>query len=439
MEAHSSDGERQVSGVHDTDYTKMDETISEYIYKEVFVKFVLAFVHPSDYEEVEKVLAENVDITTMLNGKPINTGYKNNSGSGVTTELNTIVAAFVEYVSTCLAITKHVYRVRHGKDVDFNIIRRNTIRSALVQYEETTQLAHVFWGSFVFKDAKVDVYSIPYAVIGAKFGDDGVGAHLPLIGDEDWASAAQWFTKSIGMVLKVSFSRPQDGTFFLGRHYPRPLQSLASYADVAKACRKISVARNCDVEKYKLKLHGYWTTDSKTPGIREYLIAVARVYDVNLQCYDGIVEVDEMGRPVLSEEMAHLLANDKDMFYRVANGPYDVTDEDVPMMLEAIAPQLNFESSAEFEAWIAALAECATWEELDSFQIPGVDYDPDAEPEGTVRMSGPAANLLGANTSQPSHVADCSLEDIASAAELALEQCLAEVGESNGSECAVAV
>jgi len=438
-EAHSSDGERQVSGVHDTDYTKMDETISEYIYKEVFVKFVLAFVHPSDYEEVEKVLAENVDITTMLNGKPINTGYKNNSGSGVTTELNTIVAAFVEYVSTCLAITKHVYRIRHKKDVDFNIIRKNTIRSALVQYEKRTQLTHVFWGSFMFKDTEVDVYSIPYAVIGPKFGDDGVGAHLPLIGDEDWASAAQWFTESIGMVLKVSFSRPQDGTFFLGRHYPRPLQSLASYADVAKACRKISVARNRDVEKYKLKLHGYWTTDSKTPGIREYLIAVARLYDVDLQCYDGIVEVDDMGRPVLSEEMAYLLANDKDMFYRVANGPYDVTDEDVPMMLEAIAPQLNFESSAEFEAWLAALAECATWEELDSFQIPGADYDPDAEPEGTVRMSGPAANLLGANISQPSQVADCSLEDIASAAELALEQYLAEVGDANGSECAESV
>jgi len=438
MESHVPDGERQVSGVHDTDYTKMDETISKYIYEEVFVKFVLAFVHPNDCEEVKKVLADNVDITTMLNGKPINTGFKNNSGSGVTTELNTIVAAFVEYVSTCLAITKHVYRVKHTKEVDFSVVRKNTIRNALVHYRDSNDLSHIFWGGFMFRGVEVDIYSIPYAVIGPKFGDDGVGAHLPHITDADWQSAAMWFTVAIGMKLKVSFSRPEDGTFFLGRFYPRPLQSLASYADVAKACRKISIARNSDIEKYKLKLHGYWTTDSKTPGIREYLIAVARVYGVELRCYEGIVELDGMGRPVLSDEMAHLLANDKDMFYRVANGPYDVTDEDVPMMSEAIAPQLNFESSAEFEMWIDALQDCATWEELDAFQIPGADFDPDAEPEGTVRMSGPAANLLQANSPQPSATADCSFEDVVLAAELAVEQYLAEVEDSNPSECAEA-
>lgn len=423
MHAADVDTGGQVSGLHDTDYSKMDETISEYIYS-WFVEFVLAFVHPADYDEVKKILEANVDFTTMLNGKPIKTGFKNNSGSGVTTELNTVVSAFVEYVSTCLAITRTTFRLRHKKELDLSTVKRTTIRTALKHYaDKSGDLSHLFWGDFMFKGLDVDIYSIPYAVIGPKFGDDGVGPHLPGISDDDWGASATFFTEAIGMKLKVAFSRPEDGTFFLGRYYPKPLESLASYADVVKALRKISVARNCDVEKYKLKLLGYWTTDSQTPGIREYLIAVARMYGVDLHCYEGIVEVDDEGTPMLSKEMAHLLATDRDMFYRVAGGPYCVTDEDVPMMLEAIATQVQFECASELEGWLESLAQCATWEDLDAFQLPGMDFDPDAEPEGTVRMSGPVANLLSASSSG-SDLTQFSLDDLAAAAEVALQELL---------------
>lgn len=440
-EASNEDENCLVSGVHDTDYTKMDETISEYIYTSLFSKFVLAFVHPSDYEEVKKILKDNVDIMTMLNGKLVGTGHKNNSGSGVTTELNTLVAAFIEYVTTCFAITKHTHRLRHKKEMDLGTVKKSTIRTALTRYSESMDLSHIYWGDFMFKNNTPDIWSIPYAVIGPKFGDDGVGAHLPKISDADWKESATFITETIGMILKVSFARPENGTFFLGRYYPKPLESLASYADVGKACRKISVARNGDREKYKLKLHGYWTTDSKTPGIREYLIAVARMYNVDLHTYEGIVQVDDEGRPVLSEEMAHLLASDRDMFYRVAGGPYCVEDEDIPMMIEAIATQINFESSSECEAWLESLAKCTTWEELDSFQIPGGDYDPDDEPEHTVRMSGPAASLLATTSAQSSTMADCSLDDLVAAADIALEEGVTaglfnEEGDTNASDSA---
>lgn len=425
MHAADADKGGQVSGLHDTDYSKMDETISEYIYS-WFVEFVLAFVHSADYDEVKKILEANVDFTTMLNGKPIKTGFKNNSGSGVTTELNTVISAFVEYVSTCLAITKTTYRLRHKTELDLAAVKRTTIRTALKHYaEKSGDLTHLFWGDFMIKDHEVDIYSVPYAVIGPKFGDDGVGPHLPGISDDDWNASAIFFTEAIGMKLKVAFSRPEDGTFFLGRYYPKPLESLASYADVVKAVRKISVARNLDVEKYKLKILGYWTTDSLTPVIREYLIAVARMYDIDLHCYDSIVEVDDEGTPVLTKELAHLLAMDRDMFYRVAGGPYCVSDDDVPMMLEAIAPQVNYNSASELEGWLESLAKCATWEDLEAFQLPGMDFDPDAEPEGTVRMSGPVANLLSAQPSQ-SCMPDCSLDELAEAAQLALDELLQE-------------
>jgi len=431
MEASNIDEDGQVSGMHDTDYSKMDETISEYIYS-IFVEFVLAFVHPNDYEEVKTVLADNVDLTTMLNGRPIKTGFKNNSGSGVTTELNTVVSAFIEYVSTCLAITKSTHRLRHPdwEELDLKTVKKTTIRKALKYYAENSgDLTHLYWGGFMFKSNSIDFYSIPYVVIGPKFGDDGVGPHLPGISDDDWGASAIFFTEAIGMKLKVAFTRPQDGTFFLGRYYPRPLESLASYADVPKACRKLSIASNLDIEKYKLKLRGYWTTDSRTPGIREYLIAVARMYDVELRSFDGIVEIDSDGSSlVLTQEAAHLLATDRDMFYRVAGGPYCVEDDDVPMMTEAIADQLNF-TAAELEQWLKDLEQCKTWEDIDAFQMPGMDYDPDAEPEGTTRMAGPVANLLSADSKSGSAGAFL-IDELVVAAELALSELV--VGETEG-------
>lgn len=449
MQASNVDTGGQVSGMHDTDYSKMDETISEYIYS-WFVDFVLAFVHPSDYEEVKKILADNVDFVTMLNGKPVKSGFKNNSGSGVTTELNTVVSAFIEYVSTCIAITISTYRLRRNKELKLSEIHRTTIKTALKYYlkESGDQISYLFWSDFMFKkpdgsradihdipfggsSIEIDFYSIPYAVIGPKFGDDGVGPHLPGISNEDWNAAAMFFTEAIGMKLKVSFSRPQDGTYFLGRYYPQPLESLASYADVPKALRKLSIAQSMDVEKYKLKLLGYWTTDSLTPGIREYIIAVARMFKVDLHRYDGVVEIDEDGYPILSEEMSHLLATDRDMFYRVAAGPYCTTEEDVPMMQEAIAPQVNFENNmTEFVKWLELLSKCATREELDAFQLPDTDFDPEEEPEGTTRMAGPVASLLSAQSQLPStsqHISDqLTFGDLATAAEIAMEECLRE-------------
>jgi hypothetical protein len=206
------------------------------------------------------------------------------------------------------------------------------------------------------------------------------------------------------------------------------LETLASYADVLKALRKISIARNLDVDKYVMKLRGYWTTDSKTPGIREYLIAVAKMYRVELAVYAEVVDFYDDGSPVLTKELADLLAADRDMFYRVAGGPYCVEDDDIPLMTQAIAAQVGFDNSAEFERWLNSLAQCSTWEELDAFQLPGMDYDPDEEPEGTTRMDGPVANLLMLKSTDDVRAA-LTFDDLVMAADLAYEEEVAATGE----------
>jgi len=65
---------------------------------------------------------------------------------------------------------------------------------------------------------------------------------------------------------------------------------------------------------------------------------------------------------------------------------------------------------------------------LDEFQLPGMDYDPDAEPEGTVRMDGPVTSLLVAQSAGPSDTPswDGRLDfgDLATAAEIAIGELL---------------
>jgi len=430
--------EHTVSGAHDTDYTKMDETISEFIYNQLFVKFVLAFVDDRDKAEVSDILAANVNIKTVLDGKTITVGYKNNSGSGVTTELNTIVSAFVEYCITCYAICMYVWRVKHQQGLvtgtlQFDQIKKNTVKKALEQYSKMHSFHDIGRGSWMYRSTpdgpQLDMYSIPYAVIGPKCGDDGVAPHLPKITDAVWEAAAKYVTSSIGMIVKVTFSNPENGKYYLGRHFPRPLESLASYADVITSCRKLSVAKGLDIEKFKLKVFGYWTTDHNTPGIREYLIVVANIFGFQLRKFTDIVELDsQSGGMVLTPEMAKLLANDSDMFYRCAAGPYPFEEGDEGMMFEAIAPQLGF-TPAEMQAWLEDMAKCTTREELDEFQIPGADYDPDAEPEGTVRVAGPVANLLSTFVG-PDHakhgvwVSGTSFGELVAASTIALEECL---------------
>jgi hypothetical protein len=444
---------RDVTGLHDTDYTKMDETISEYIYG-WFTTFVLAFVSDGDRVEVEQILEANVDLKTVLKTTMIKTGHKNNSGSGVTTELNTFVSAFVEYLSTTFAIVRHITRSGQKDSLPFEKFTRTAVRRNLERYLKSLPLEWVCSRIYECDYREVeksiaagkslasilDIFTIAYRTIGPKFGDDGVAPHLPYITDENWSESSNYVTNIIGMILKVTYTSLESGTFFLGRRYPAPTKTLASYADVIKAMAKLSIARNSDFDKYVLKLRGYWTTDSKTPGIGEYLTAVARIYGVELTMFDGMTEVDENGTEVLTEEMAALLTSDRDMFHRVVNGPYDVEDSDIPILLDSVSIELGFGCSSDCQEWLKGLSECSTWEELDRWLLPGVSFDPDAEPEGTRRVSGAFHYLLRLKDEAAftdryaqelrvlSHLEEreCEIDELVSSAELALDYLLRE-------------
>jgi len=251
--------------------------------------------------------------------------------------------------------------------------------------------------------------------------------------DSQWSRAADYLTKSIGMVhegestLKVTFNTPDDPYYFLGRWYAAPNSSMASYCDVLKAIRKLSVAKNSDRERYMLKLHGYWTTDSDTPVLSEFLQALARMYGITLEMYfaqePGMCPTDdgrltkwaweELDLPELlasDNVFAKLYRDDRDMFYRVAGGVYvSPGADDARLMHEAVARQLGM-SSGDLEVIRASLRKASTWDEIDAIRICGQDWDPSAEPEGTIRVDGPVKSLLD---QAPSSVTDAKrLESI---------------------------
>lgn len=432
------------SGSHDTDFSKLDETYSEDMYR-FFVTFTLYFTRTDDKEVVERILMGNVNLITAIGAMLAQTGWKNNSGSGITTELNTFFCAFEEFVNTCFAIAMNEHEYSGDKPMDWSKLTSSKLHKYLESYATRTirfaegcgkkdltveafMKRHVpcwrttaEWNAVPVPDRAPfsfnNVYKIPYFVIGPKFGDDGIGMHLPGICDRIWAAAADFITKAIGMVhegestLKVTFNTPEDPYFFLGRYYPAPNISLASYSDVLKAIRKLSVAKNSERERYILKLHGYWTTDSDTPVLSEYLQAVARMYGVKLQAYmpehegmcltkDGQFtkwaweELDIREIVNSDSRFATLFRDDRDMFYRVARGVHHgASVDDVILMHEAIARQFEM-TSAELTALRHSLSTASTWDEIEAIRIPGQEWDPGKEPAGTVRVDGPVKSLL---------------------------------------------
>jgi len=414
--ASTFDGE--CMGMHDTDYSKMDETISYTIYQ-WFVKFTLAFIHPSDKEEAAKILKDNANMSAFIGNKIARLGWKNVSGSGYTTELNTFVSAFVEFTITNYAIAR-TYLLEDRATV-FGAKTPGEQASGL--FDASTPMGdytiglikkglkwHVakHWDNGNAEDWMIDAdtnavrpWAVAYSVIGPKFGDDGIGAALKRVSDRTWAEAAEHVTSTIGMILKVTFSRPEDGTFFLGRWYPVPLESATSYADVVKALRKLHIASSTDAEKYKAKLCGYWVTDSQTPVLREYLLLASKFipdFDIEAYRHKTGIETDESGNWLLSADMVKLLNNDRDSFYRIAGGPYEFDEEHLRDVKAKIAEQTGFDVVSDFETWLDGLAACQTVEELDRYNLPeGVtEYDPDNEPDHALRVEGPTDFLLPA-------------------------------------------
>jgi len=213
----------------ETDYSKLDESISHAIRTHLIEPtFTRAFGR--DYHEfVNATLERDKDCTGNVGAIRIKTGGKNNSGTGLTTDINCITCPFVVYVA-------------HRK-------------------------------SGMTKDEA-------YACLGVAFGDDGLS-----VGGkpgDGFGELCVSVAASIGLTLKYITHESSAPLYFLGRLYVSPLDSHASMALPSKVLQKLPVCIGKAAEHRADRLRGYYVTEKHVPVISDYIRAAARAYKIDL-------------------------------------------------------------------------------------------------------------------------------------------------------------
>jgi len=215
--------------VGETDYSKLDETISSDIRSEIFEPTVKRAFAREHHEYVERVLRDDTELDGNVGEIKIKTGSKNNSGSGLTTDVNTVTSPFVVYVA---------HRIR----------------------------------GFNPRDA--------FARCGIAFGDDGLSPGGP--GGTGFDELCVSVAASIGLKLKYLEHEPGDPLFFLGRLYLSPLTSSVSMALPSKVLRKLPICIGKASEHRAHRLLGFYVTEKHVPVVSDYIEAAARAYKVDL-------------------------------------------------------------------------------------------------------------------------------------------------------------
>jgi len=398
----------EVSGLMAGDFVAMDETFSQHIVNltRIVVKY---FVIASDEEETLRIWDSLFKIPARIqtvDGSPpdvVSTGWKNCSGAGTTTELNTITAAMRRMLTSTIALVcRHLVKdpatagllsdSRFGGSstdaTDFghagmvaelkaslDALNFTTFTKAIKETEKDGMLD--LRGALGEGGAGTKIARLAYDCTGPKFGDDSVDPGLPFVPDAVYRMVVDYVNRSDGMTIEMDFVKTTVGQVepveFLSRVYPSPGTSPTSYAKILRACAKLSVNINGDPMRAELKMRGYMAVDSKTPVVREYIIALATINGFNLA-------------PIDAEALATLYDVDRDMYYRTCCGPYPRNEESDELTYEALSNQLGFTGS-ELGEYCRILEKCKSWEEIEEMKLPSDSDAVQGDPQGTLRVA----------------------------------------------------
>lgn len=308
------------------------------------------------------------------------TGWTNASGTGITTVLNTFVFALRELLTIMLAMVFKSIEDAGGIWCDFSKCQGHMCKDGTFpEITHATFLEHVriiqkkwdlqkhvntqnFLSPGKAKIAKENVLlvDICFALIGPKYGDDGLDPATPFVSDFIYEGAMLYVDRADGFERKLEGMWSvlnEERCEFLSRVYPSITTSLCCYANVIKALNKLSVAVNRDKDRYFLKLQGYWSTDRKTPILGPYMTAIANLYKFDL----GALDRDAL--------LAKLYDADRDTYWKVAAGPhpYDAGSEE--LMYQVIASDFGL-SSVELHEYDEKLASMSTWNGIKTMMLP---------------------------------------------------------------------
>jgi len=263
--------------VFETDFSKLDETISDDLRTYVFEPFMYRAFNKDTHEELKKALDDDKHCRGNVGSIVIpDMGPKNISGSGFTTTLNTVSAPFPLFV---------FFRMQGNSILD----------------------------SFKY--------------LGVAFGDDGLSLGVPYAEAAEGAKVLTDIADSMGLKLKVITHGELSPLFFLGRSYPTPSTSLVSMGLPSKVLPKLPVTLSDLPQNIIDRFRGYYVTERHVPLVKEYIEAVARVMKFSLE--------------ISPEAREKLFVTDKDLYHRIRHGPFPYEESDETALLNNVCLDLN--------------------------------------------------------------------------------------------------
>ena len=343
----------------------------------------------------------------QVGAKVKSTKWKNASGTGITTLLNTLVFAFRAYLTVILSLlfqqqadddgviqgmpvddTGKADPVAAGKSDCFTMdafrkqldkVQASGVLYEAIDFYDTAELsfipkttgptAPVSASNRAATNVKTPVMRLAFDLIGLKLGDDGVEFNVPGVTDAVWYFALKYLDTADGFNRTVVFSDPEqfEDIEFLSRNYPNLMETGASYCKLERAAEKLAVSANPDLEKYRNKLVGYKVTDRFTPIIGAFIDAI--------WAYKGFgdmpVDIDPgTGAVHLSSVyLSKVEAQDRELAYKMREGPYPVSEGDLDHMYESAAAQYGW-SSDELRAFDDNLRSQKTWAGIKGCTLP---------------------------------------------------------------------
>lgn len=356
------------------DYTSADDTHSKFS-NGILRALIEYFIHDDDREEALAIYDSCFNIELWVGDEKMSSLWKNVSGTGITTVLNTVVFAFREMLTTMYSLVfsemertgqlqseKYVYYPGSKDtwralpfDMSFDCFLK-TMRNIQNYEKSDRKYASLFEGASAKRRGLV---AVAYEWIGNKFGDDGVAPPTPFVNDGVWERAMLYVDKMEGFIRKLETSSAAQGEEleYLSRVFPDLLASLCSYCKVPKALAKLSVAINGEAERYIMKLCGYHTTDRNAPIVGAFLQACSNLYKVQLR--DTWTD----------EQLAKLEEYDRQAYHKIAYGPLPWDEGSYQLCLENEAKKFGM-TSAELGDFCDSLSKCQTWDEIQSHQLP---------------------------------------------------------------------
>lgn len=360
-------------GIRSVDYTGADEKhckLSNLILREMIIFY---FVE-SDVEEALAIYDSCFHMRLKVGSSVKSSGWKNASGTGITTLLNTIVFAAREMQTVIVAMVfrsmEDAGELKRGEYIQDkygnDFITKPYPDLNYPKFLKHLRIIDSTWELHKIAGAncpKVPVLQTIFTWIGPKFGDDGVDPSTPYVSNWLYECAMKYVDRQDGFVRKLETTNAakEQPVEYLSRIYPCPLRTLSSFCKVEKALAKLSVAVGRDRDRYILKLKGYFENDRNTPIVGAFLEAVSNMYGVTLS-------------KMTEEEMVSLADDDKELYWKLANGPFPSDDGASDEAYACVGADYGV-SSGELREFDDKLRSQHTWAGIQEMMVPAKIMD----------------------------------------------------------------